>query len=131
MFVYLTSVYRLFDYFHFLAIMNNAAINTHVSSIYFYLYSSLFDHPYFSYLCVPSDPIYTISDFFLQSSNISYKVSPPFSSGNLLSSSSNRDDYPQIYSIPFSPEHSFSVLLYQSPCSLNPQAFSFSADSQV
>ena len=91
------------DYFHFLVIMNNAAINTHVSSIYFYLYSFLFDHPYFSYLCVPSDPVHTISDFFLQGSNISNKVSPPFSSGNLLPSSSNLDGYPQIYSRPFFP----------------------------
>ena len=28
-FVYPTSVYRLFDYFHFLAIMNNAAMGIH------------------------------------------------------------------------------------------------------
>ena len=111
--------------------MNNAAINSHVSSSYFYLYSFLFDHPYFSFLCIPSDPIYTISNFFLQGSNISNKVSPPFSSGDLLSSSSNLDGYPQIYSIPFLLAHSFSALLCQSPCFLNPQPFFFAADSQV
>ena len=50
MFVYLTSVYRLFDYYHFLAIMNNAAIGIlaqfffHFCCVYIYLEVELPDH---------------------------------------------------------------------------------------
>lgn len=89
---------------------------------------------FFSYLFLQIQ--YTLLGIFFFCSALIHQIKFfPFLQENsllsFLSPCSNLDGYPQIYSIAFLLEHSFSVPLCQNPYFLSPVPFSFSGDSPV